>query len=150
MTLGIVGALISILLGGLVSTRVLRDLILKLLGRQPPPKTYRERLSELTASLSKASGEVDAVLREMESVATERANSVGKMEMALTGLERRERELQARIDLLQKVPIPVAEQFARLVEPNEKRNARRDWLIFFAGVTVTTAITLVLQLVFKR
>ena len=61
-------------------------------------------------------------------------------------MEKREKELKEKIALLQSVPIPVAEHFARLVEPGEKRNARRDYLLFMAGVIVTTIIAIVLQI----
>ena len=61
-------------------------------------------------------------------------------------MEKREKELEEKIDLLQHVPIPVAEHFARLVGPGEKRSAMRDYLLFMAGVIGTTIIAIVLQI----
>jgi hypothetical protein len=66
----------------------------------------------------------------MAQVAKEREASVKELEEGLTDLEKREKELKEKIALLQSVPIPVAEHFARLVEPGEKRSARRDYLLF--------------------
>jgi hypothetical protein len=111
-----------------------------------PPKSYGERLFELTSSLIKASSEVDAVLSELTQVAKDRENSAEQLEKALAGLEEREKELKERIDTLQNVPIPVAEYFAKLVEPSEKRSAKRDYLLFGAGVLVTTVIAIIMQI----
>lgn len=141
----LLAGLISTLAGGIASTDAIRKLLLKLLGGEPPPKTYAERLSGLTSSLTKASGEVDAVLHEMTRVANERQQAVENLEAGLIELEKREKELREKIEVLQKVPIPVAEQFAKLVEPVEKRSARRDYVLFVSGVVVTTMIAVVLQ-----
>ena len=143
----IIAALLSAIGGGLFTTDFIRKLIYRILKKQLPKKTYSERLSDLTASLTKASAEVDGVLREMAHVAKQREASVRDLEAGLTDLEKREKEMKEKIALLQSVPIPVAEHFARLVEPGERRSARRDYLLFFSGVVVTTIIAVVLQLV---
>jgi hypothetical protein len=146
--LAIMSSLIAALTGGLVATDFVRKLVYKLLKKELPPKTYAERLSELTSSLTKASSEVDAVFREMSQVSQEREQSVRDLETGLAQMEKREKELQEKIDVLQNVPIPVAEHFAKLVEPSEKRGARRDYLLFISGVAVTTVIAIVLQIIF--
>ena len=146
--LALISGLLSAIAGGMASTELVRKLIYRLLKKELPKKTYSERLSELTSSLTKASSEVDGVLREMAQVAEEREASVKNLEEGLTDLEKREKELKEKITLLQSVPIPVAEYFARLVEPGEKRSARRDYILFMAGVIVTTIIAIVLQIGF--
>ena len=143
----VLSALLSLLAGGLIATDVLRKLVYKLLGKKPAPKTYAERLSDLTSGLTKASSEVDAVLQEMNSVTREREASVRKLEEGLVDLEKREKELKEKVAMLQNVPIPVAEHFAKLVEPREKRSARRDYLLFISGVAVTTLIAIILQII---
>lgn len=136
---------LSALAGGVASTEVVRKLVYKFLRKPLPQPTYAERLANLTAGLSKASREVDSVLQEMALVARERETSATRMEGVLLELEKRERDLQKRIDILQTVPIPVAEQFAKLVEPSERRSARRDYILFLAGVVATTKIAILLQ-----
>jgi hypothetical protein len=143
-------SLISVLAGAVASTDVIRKALLKRLGKEPPARTYAERLSGLTGSLTRASAEVDAVLHEMTRVAGEREQAVKDLEVGLTELEKREKELKEKIEVLEKVPIPVAEYFARLVEPSEKRNARRDYVLFISGVVVTTIVAVVLQLTFGK
>ena len=92
----VISGLITALVGGLVATDVIRNRVYKLLKKEPPPKTYAERLSELTSSLTKASSEVDAVLREMSQVSREREQSVRDLETGLAQLEKREKELQEK------------------------------------------------------
>jgi septal ring factor EnvC (AmiA/AmiB activator) len=95
--------------------------------------------------LTRASSEVDEVLRELSNVARDREAAVEKLEGDLAGLEGREKELKNKIEALQKTPLPVAEHFAKLLESRERRAARRDYLLFGAGVVVTTAIAVALQ-----
>ncbi|MDY7001463.1 MAG: hypothetical protein SVS15_06745 [Thermodesulfobacteriota bacterium] len=146
----IYSVLISALLGIIValSVDVVRKIIFKMLKKELPKKTYSERLSSLTSSLTKASAEVDSVLREMSRVAKEREASVKVLESGLIDLEKREKELKEKIALLQNVPIPVADHFAKLIEPVEKRSVRRDYVLFMSGVVVTTVIAIILQISF--
>ncbi len=129
-----------------VALRALVEIIIERRNKKLPGKTYSERLSELTANLTKASKEVDCVLREMAQVAKEREATVNDLEAGLINLEKRGKELKEEIEILENVPIPVAEHFARLVKPGEKRSARRDYFLFMAGVIVTTFIAILLQM----
>jgi cell division protein FtsB len=147
-------AILSALLTSLGGTLALSDFSIKLLGKlfrkkfAPSGKTYSERLATLTGSLTKASAEVDSVLQEMVKVTAERERSVQALEAGLANLEKTEKELKEKIALLQSVPIPVAEQFAKLVAPAEKKSARRDYVLFLAGVVASTVIAIVLKRVF--
>jgi predicted nuclease with TOPRIM domain len=145
----ILGSLLSLLGAGLASTELIQKLIRVLLKREVTTKPYSERLAELTESLSRASREVDAVLTELAQVAKERANAVQQLETDLVTMEGREKELKERIDALEKTPLAVAEHFAKLVAPGEKRSAKRDYLLFGAGVVVSTAISIVIQIFVK-
>lgn len=142
----ILGALASLLGAGVASTELIQRLLRILLRREEPKKAYSERLAELTENLSKASREVDAVLAELAQVAKDRAQAVEQLETDLANMSGRERELKERIDTLEKTPLAVAEHFAKLVAPGEKRSAMRDYLLFGAGVVVSTAIGIAIQL----
>lgn len=144
----IIGSLLSILGAGIASNELVRDLVRHVLGTQKKAeKTYSERLSMLTASLMKASGEVDSFLAELALVARSRESAIQKLEGDLQSLQTREKELKEKLEALEKVPLPVAEHFAKLLESGEKRSTRRDYILFAAGVVVTTGITLIFQLV---
>ena len=83
------------------------------------------------------------MLAELATVAGERETAVKGLEDQLASLSQREQELQARIDQLQNVPLPVAEHFAKLTSAGEKRSAMRDYILFALGVFVSTAISIV-------
>ncbi|MDF0665307.1 MAG: hypothetical protein P0119_04435 [Nitrospira sp.] len=145
----ILGATASLLGAALASTELIQRLVRILLKREEPQKPYSERLAELTENLSKASREVDAVLAELAQVAKDRAQAAQQLETDLATMSGREKELKERIDALEKTPLAVAEHFVKLVAPGEKKSAMRDYLLFGAGVVVSTAIGIAIQ-VFVR
>lgn len=119
----------------------------RLLGREPEEgKSFKERLSELTHSLTKASSEVDEILKEMAQVARDREDAVKKLENDISSMEGKEKELKEKIAALENTPLPVADHFAKLIESGEKKSAKRDYFLFGAGVVVTTTIAIVIQL----
>jgi septal ring factor EnvC (AmiA/AmiB activator) len=144
--ISVLAGLVSLLFGGSITSKLIRETLQRILGKKQLKKTYTERLSELTTNLTKASTEVDAILLELSNVAVDRENSLKDLEANLVKMENREKELRRKISALQNVPIPVAEYFAKLVEPGEKRSAKRDYLLFGAGVIVTTIVAVILQL----
>jgi hypothetical protein len=109
-------------------------------------EVYSEQLSQLTSSLIKASKEVDRVLKELTEVASNKEISMKTLESNLASLEKKETDLKERIATLERLPLPVAEHFANLIESGEKRSARRDYILFGAGVLVSTVIAVILKL----
>lgn len=109
-------------------------------------ETYSDKLARLTESLTKSSAEVDGILAELTQVAQERERTVRDLETQLIKLTEDEKQTKQRIQDLQNTPLPVAEHFAKLTESGEKRSARRDYLLFGAGVLVSTVITIILSL----
>jgi hypothetical protein len=106
---------------------------------------YSDRLRELTANLTRASREVDAILFEMTQVARSRELAVSALDNQLTEMEMKERELQSRIVELEQVPLPVADHFAKLLETEEKKSARRDYLLFGSGVVVSMVVEIIIR-----
>jgi len=88
--------------------------------------TYSEKISELTESLTNASAEVDRILKEMAQIVRER-------ELAISSLEQREKDLQSKIDSLEKVPVEAAEFFTKYLESHDKKSSRRDLILFALG-----------------
>ena len=142
----ILGAIMSLAAGGLASSELIQKSIRALWGRRVPAKPYSERLAELTENLTKASRDVDAVLLELAKVAQDRAEAVKQIESELAAMEGREKELKERIDVLERTPLAVAEHFAKLVAPSERRSAMRDYALFGAGVVVSTVIGICIQI----
>jgi len=146
VALAVVPLLISI--GRYLIPSELQKKLERTLQLEKPPKveSYRDRLANLMASLTKASSEVDNILAELAQVAGDRHKTVLELEAQLTELEEREKQLQQRIQDLQQVPIPVAEHFAAMIAPGERRSAWRDYALFAAGVVVSTVIAILLRL----
>jgi len=73
-----------------------------------------------------------------------REQAVKKLEEDLMALTMRESQLKTKIEHLEKIPLPVAEYFAELAKPGEKKSAKRDYILFGAGVafSVITAVVL--------
>jgi len=147
MLTGIIAAIVSLFGASVAYSNIFQKLLFDLLKIKTPAKTYTERLSELITSLTTASGQVDSILRELSSVALEKEEMVIKLEGELQQLLSREQELKKKIEVLQKVPLPVAEHFAKLIKSGEHRSAKRDYILFGTGVVVTTLVTLLLQLI---
>ena len=144
----IIAAVASLVAGTLIN--FFSDVINKILKKENKNKiSYSEKLANLTENLVKASKEVDSVLSELSKVAQDREKSVLQLEIELSKMEKKEKELKEQIEQLQKTPLPVAEHFAKLIASGEKRSAKRDYLLFAAGVLVTTIITIIIQVFSK-
>jgi len=143
----LVAALTALVAGVFASSKLVSEVLYRVLGKPEPKKTYAVRLSELTHSLTNASAEVDSILAELSRVAKEKQSTVKQLEQGLSDLEKRENDLKDRIAALENVPIPVAEHFAKLIESGEHRSARRDYVLFGAGVLVTTLLAIIIQLI---
>lgn len=110
------------------------------------PKTYGERLKELVGQLSDATNNVDKILSEVANVAKEREDAINKLETELSDLEGKEKAMKEKIEVLSKTPLPVAQHFAELMRSSEKQSAKRDYMLFGAGVVVSTVIAIALKL----
>lgn len=123
-----------------IAPRVFRRLI----SSSDKEQSYSARLQSLSATLTKSSREVDSVIQDLQEVAADRASAVKKLEEDLQALSDRESKLRTKIEHLEKVPLPVAEYFAELSSPGERKSARRDYILFGAGIvfSVVTAIVL--------
>ena len=132
------------LLSGLFGL-ITQFLVQRYRGTGPAGKPYSERLSEHMSALIEASRKVDALLQELYKVANTREVAVRKLEADLASLQHREQELRRTIDELQDVPVPVADRLAALLEPGEKRSAWRDYILFGAGVVVSTIVGIILE-----
>ena len=131
----------------LVVINLIPDYIKRLKGEEPPEvESYSERLKNLMQGLTKASSEVDNILAELAQVAGDRAKAVQELEAELAKLEEHQKQLEKRIQDLREVPLPVAEHFAAMVAPGERRSAWRDYTLFAAGVIVSTVIAILLRL----
>lgn len=141
----LLAATLSMVAGGIASSEVIQKLLRRVLKLPVQEKSYGERLGELTESLTKASRQVDQVLSELATVAKEREKNVRELEANMQLLEKRENDMKTRIEHLEKVPLPAVEHFAEIMNRGEKRSAIRDYMLFGAGVVVSTVIAIGLK-----
>lgn len=151
----LVGMVAALLLGaGVYSFRTfiyLGNRLLQLLNpsqRQSKPITYREKMERLTAKLGRASSEVDGILQEMNLATQARKQALEVAEQKLEELNKRKEEMEKRVDSLKKMPLPAVEYFIQATEKAEWRSARRDYVLFAAGVVVSTIVGIVLKVGF--
>jgi hypothetical protein len=109
--------------------------------------SYRKRMTALNRSLAESAGEVDRALKEMSDVSQERERAIYELETKLKELVEREQHLQAKVDSLEKVPLPAIEHFISEIEKAERRSAWRDYKLFSLGVIVSTVITIALKVI---
>ena len=149
MFASLLAAIITIAGGGIVSSKEIQKLVRKILKLPEEAKiSYSERLSELTQKLEESSREVDEVLKEIGEVTEKRQNAVDALENDLTQLESKEAHLKEKILALESTPVEAVKHFADLVTEGEKRGAKRDYLLFGAGVLVSTLVAIAIQFFF--
>lgn len=143
----ILAGVISMIAGGVASSKEIKKLVRKVLNLpQDEAISYSEKLSNLTNKLEESSREVDKVLKEIAQVADNRQKTVEKLEHDLTTLEAKENHLKEKISALESTPVEAAKHFADLVSEGEKRGAKRDYLLFGAGVLVSTVVAIAIQI----
>lgn len=147
--LGVVSALVSIFAGG-VAGSVLEALRKRSKRNQLPLASYSDKMTSLTKSLISAAAEVDRVLNEMSDVSRQKETSIADLETRLVELAKREKLQQENIQALKGVPLPAAQYFARVLQRGERRSAWRDYILFGAGVVVSTVIAFVLPKLFNH
>jgi predicted RNase H-like nuclease (RuvC/YqgF family) len=111
-------------------------------------ESFQERMGKLGEELKRASAQIDATLVEMRSITESRERSISTLEGRLQELASHEEALKKKVETLKQVPLHAVDYFLQATEKSEKRSARRDYLLFGSGVLVSTAITVVLKLVF--
>jgi hypothetical protein len=117
--------------------------MLKVIGVEPP--TQPLGVKTLFAELTKTSAAMDRIIADIGNFTREREAAVTRLEGDLETLSRRELELKQRIEGLEKVPLPAAEYFAKLVEKTERKSAFRDYMLFLFGVIVSAIVAVLLK-----
>jgi transcriptional regulator of nitric oxide reductase len=110
--------------------------------------SYREKIAALTRSLVESSAHVDRILKEMQEVSQQRETAIITLEQKLSELSEREKNLQEKVTMLEKVPLKAIEYFVDAVEKGEQRSAWRDYILFALGVVVSTVIAVMLKTIF--
>jgi predicted transcriptional regulator len=112
--------------------------------------TPRLRVQESISKLSKASKDIDNVIRDVLEEMEARQGALDELMKRHDALSKEERELTHKVEALKQTPIEVAEYFqeinSRNLQQAEKKRARRDFYFLLAGILLTAGTTIVLKI----
>ena len=100
-------------------------------------------LTRLVQGLNKSSLELDKILEQIVEVAHHRAEAATNLQAEMKRLEQAEEEYLIRIETLKNEPLRVINDLLNELEPNRIRTPRRDFMLFAAGVVVSTIVSIV-------
>jgi len=111
-----------------------------------PAEFYGEKLERLVKNLTETSKEVDNILVEIARTAQDREAKIKALEDEIKHLEISENEYKERIENLKNIPLPAIDHLMKQIEPSEKRNARRDYVLFFLGIVISAIGSLIFNI----
>jgi hypothetical protein len=117
-------------------------------GKSVVEPSRAERMARMTADLQATSLRLDDLIGEMAVEAESRSEEVEAMKRQLEKLAVREKDLTEQIAALEGVRPAAVDRFAEILREAERRGTKRDVMFFFAGVFVTTFVSVALTLLF--
>ena len=103
-------------------------------------------LSRMVNGLNKTSNELDKILAQIVEVAQDRAQAATNLQAQMQKLEEAEQEYLVLIEILKNEPLRVMSDLLNELQPNQIRTPRRDFMLFLAGVVVSTLVSILLGL----
>jgi len=103
-------------------------------------------LSRMVNGLNKTSNELDKILAQIVEVAQDRSEAATNLQAQMKKLEEAEEEYLVRIEILKNEPLRVMSDLLNELQPNQIRTPRRDFMLFLAGVVVSTLVSILLGL----
>ena len=163
--LGIIGASISALIGGFI------PLIEKLYGKKAKlyydknpetitakilysvfnlskrsPDDFKNKINNSLALLKKSTAEIDSVINEVTLISKEKQKAIELLENQLKDLSVQESDLKKKIETLESTPIDSIKYFEEILNKNNKRDKKRDYMLFALGVLITTIVGIIINL----
>jgi hypothetical protein len=126
----------------------IRSFLTKRFGTKKVPEKfdYNAKIEASVKMMKRSSGEINTLIAELEEFSGEQRRRVQEMEMALEKLNREEQELSKRMEAMKSVSVPAAEHFAAIMQKENSRGAKRDYLLFAAGVVASIIVSIVLKM----
>jgi predicted transcriptional regulator len=146
-------AISSVLLQLLIT--VLIGLVLFFVGNRIISRRSRETgskatttgdLSRLVNGLNKTSSELDKILEKIVEVAQNRAEAAIKLQAEMKRLEEAEEDYLVQIEILKNEPLRVVSDLLNELHPSQIRTPRHDFMLFLAGVVVSTIVSILWNL----
>ncbi len=147
-----VGVAVASLLANLIYAILRKPHLLYAPKDYEPGEPTEVSLSALSEKLASVSSEVDVAIRTLTNDIQERQSAIEALLKRNEALSEQEQELKQRVDALKDVPIEVAKYFQDITEKQlaqyDRRNSKRDVMIFVSGVVVTTVVSIIVTLIF--
>jgi peptidoglycan hydrolase CwlO-like protein len=140
---GVILQLLITILIGLVLFIVENRVISRRSRERGLKATSTADLTRLVQGLNKSSLELDKILEQIVEVAHHRAEAATNLQAEMKRLEQAEEEYLIRIETLKNEPLRVINDLLNELEPNRIRTPRRDFMLFAAGVVVSTLVSIV-------
>jgi hypothetical protein len=105
-----------------------------------------EYFRDLSLELQKKLDEVGEISQNLKRASEDWQQRYLVFESRVAHLSEKEKELREQVDSLGQIPLPAMEYFEGLLNKGERSAARRDYLLFGAGILATVALSLVLNL----
>jgi septal ring factor EnvC (AmiA/AmiB activator) len=138
-----INVIILAIAAGLIASKILMGTV------GPEEEQIRElrleKFRELSKNLSSVSAEIDELLRGLADAIDKKTEELTDIESELVKAKSDFKEIQVKIAVLEKTPLPVAEYFADLQKAAEKKNALLAWFLFLLGIILTTILNIVLK-----
>jgi hypothetical protein len=105
-----------------------------------------EYFRDLSLELQEKLAEVGEISQNLQWASEDWQQRYSVFESKLALLSEKEKELQAKVESLGQIPLPAMDYFKAQLDQGERSAARRDYLLFGAGILATVALSLVLKL----
>lgn len=107
--------------------------------------SYEEKFKALVDNLRISSLEVDKSLVEITEFTKEKTALLEKLESEMKALSDKEINLKNKIETLEKVPVEALKHFHDILNSENSRSAKRDYLLFLLGVAFSVISALILK-----
>ena len=101
-----------------------------------------EYFRHLSLQLQKKLDEVGEISRDLQRASEDWQQRYSVFESKVADLSDKEKELQAQVDSLGQIPLPAMEYFKAQLHKEGESAARRDYLLFCAGIVASLLVSL--------
>ena len=108
-------------------------------------QSYSDKFNALLKNLKSSSLEIDKTFEEISTLSRKKEKTIIELEQSLSLLAQREKELNEKIETLEKVPLQAIKHFEEVLNKGDKRSAYRDYLLFLLGILVSIVISIILK-----
>jgi hypothetical protein len=115
--------------------------------RKKSSDNFKEKIDSSLILLKKSTSEIDSVINEVTELSKEKQKAIELLENQLKELSDKETHLKQKIETLEQTPIDSIQYFEEVLKRNNKRDKKRDYILFALGVLITTIVGIIINLI---